>query len=390
MRAPVLRTSSISSWWRSRSRMTTVRSRTLSRLALATQRRFWVGEAVMSMAADGVRADGDLLHVDAGPGVEHRAALADGDDRERVAPAEGRERGAVDGVDGDVAQRAGAVADLLAVEQHRRFVLLALADDDDAVHRRPWRAPCAWPRRRRRRRRSCRPAPSSGTRRGRPTRWCAPAPGPGCDRGAGWTSPHRSRRRPPRARRGPAGSAPSTGRRWRSGSVGRAAQGPARVGSPAVTPASPLDLTVLAAHRRPAAASSRGLAVTIGDQLVQDVGMVEHGCSSVVWWDGGDGPRRGPSRGGWRRAVVVGATSPVRLGRRCSRCGSGRSEIPTRCGRPAPREASNRCTGPRGSPSCQDGHRPVRSWWLNIVTSSPGPVGRLHPGAALPTDQSRG
>ena len=29
----------------------------------------------------------------------------------------------------------GAVADLLAVEQHRRLVLLALADDDDAVHR---------------------------------------------------------------------------------------------------------------------------------------------------------------------------------------------------------------------------------------------------------------
>ena len=28
-----------------------------------------------------------------------------------------------------------AVADLLAVEEHRRFVLLALADHDDAVHR---------------------------------------------------------------------------------------------------------------------------------------------------------------------------------------------------------------------------------------------------------------
>ena len=29
----------------------------------------------------------------------------------------------------------GAVADLLAVEEHRRLVLLALADDDDAAHR---------------------------------------------------------------------------------------------------------------------------------------------------------------------------------------------------------------------------------------------------------------
>ena len=85
--------------------------------------------------ADGVGADGDLLHVDAGTGVEHRAPLADGDDRERVAPAERGQGGAVDGVDGDVGERRGAVADLLAVEEHGRFVLLALADDDDAVHR---------------------------------------------------------------------------------------------------------------------------------------------------------------------------------------------------------------------------------------------------------------
>ena len=47
---------------------------------------------------------------------------------------ERRERGAVDGVDRDVA-RGPAGADLLAVEQHGRFVLLALADDDDAFHR---------------------------------------------------------------------------------------------------------------------------------------------------------------------------------------------------------------------------------------------------------------
>ena len=31
--------------------------------------------------------------------------------------------------------RRAAVADLLAVEEHRRLVLLALADHDDAVHR---------------------------------------------------------------------------------------------------------------------------------------------------------------------------------------------------------------------------------------------------------------
>ena len=48
-------------------------------------------------------------------------------------PSDGEGR-AVDRVDRDVA-RGTAGADLLAVEQHRRFVLLALADDDDAVHR---------------------------------------------------------------------------------------------------------------------------------------------------------------------------------------------------------------------------------------------------------------
>ena len=38
-------------------------------------------------------------------------------------------------VDGDVDHRRAAVADLLAVVEHRRLVLLALADHDDAVHR---------------------------------------------------------------------------------------------------------------------------------------------------------------------------------------------------------------------------------------------------------------
>ena len=47
----------------------------------------------------------------------------------------GGQGGAVDRVDGDVDGRVAAVADLLAVEQHRRIVLLALADHDDAVHR---------------------------------------------------------------------------------------------------------------------------------------------------------------------------------------------------------------------------------------------------------------
>jgi hypothetical protein len=50
-----------------------------------------------------------------------------------------------------------------------------------------------------------------------------------------------------------------------------------------VTPASPLDLPVLTTtvSRR---GHLSGLAMTVGDQLVQDVGMVEHGhCSSGRW-----------------------------------------------------------------------------------------------------------
>ena len=51
------------------------------------------------------------------------------------AAAGGCERRAVDRVDRDVGHRGRAVADALAVEEHRRLVLLALADHDDAVHR---------------------------------------------------------------------------------------------------------------------------------------------------------------------------------------------------------------------------------------------------------------
>ena len=82
----------------------------------------------------GGRAGGQLLHVEDGRRVVHRAAVGDGHDGDRVRHALGHERGAVDRVDGDVALGPVPVADLLAVVEHRRFVLLALADDDDAVH----------------------------------------------------------------------------------------------------------------------------------------------------------------------------------------------------------------------------------------------------------------
>ena len=76
----------------------------------------------------------ELLHVEHRRRVEHRAARRHRHDRQRVAHAQGGEPGAVDRVDGDVALRPPAVADPLAVEQHRRFVLLALTDDHDAAH----------------------------------------------------------------------------------------------------------------------------------------------------------------------------------------------------------------------------------------------------------------
>ena len=82
-----------------------------------------------------LRPGDQLVHVEHGRRVVHRAALGDRHDRDRVVHALGGQRGAVDRVDRDVDVGAGAVADLLAVEKHRRVVLLALADDHDALHR---------------------------------------------------------------------------------------------------------------------------------------------------------------------------------------------------------------------------------------------------------------
>ena len=75
-----------------------------------------------------------LLHVEHGRRVEHRVPRRDRHHRHGVVHPLGGQRGAVDRVDGHVALGTGAVADLLAVEQHRRVVLLALADDDRAAH----------------------------------------------------------------------------------------------------------------------------------------------------------------------------------------------------------------------------------------------------------------
>jgi hypothetical protein len=76
-----------------------------------------------------------LEHVDAGPGVEHRAAVGQRDRGERVRHPVGAELRPLERVDRDVDLRRRSVADLLAVVEHRRLVLLALSDHDGAVHR---------------------------------------------------------------------------------------------------------------------------------------------------------------------------------------------------------------------------------------------------------------
>src|SRR5664279_5079912 len=83
----------------------------------------------------GGRGAGDeLFHVEHRGRVVHRPAFADREDRDGVVHAFARQGGAVDRVDGHVAFRTVSVADLLAVVEHRRFILLTFADDHDALH----------------------------------------------------------------------------------------------------------------------------------------------------------------------------------------------------------------------------------------------------------------
>ncbi len=79
-------------------------------------------------------ADRDLLHVDVGR-VQQRAAIGHRHGRDRARHVLGAQRGAFERIDGDIDLRAGVDADLLADEQHRRLVALALADHDGAFDR---------------------------------------------------------------------------------------------------------------------------------------------------------------------------------------------------------------------------------------------------------------
>ena len=81
-------------------------------------------------------ADRDLVHVDVGR-IEQRAAFRHRHGGDRARHVLGAQRRALERIDGDVDLRAVAAADLLADEQHRRLVALALADHDRAVDRQP-------------------------------------------------------------------------------------------------------------------------------------------------------------------------------------------------------------------------------------------------------------
>ena len=81
----------------------------------------------------GPAADHELLHV-VHMSREHRPALGQGDHRDRTGETCRGQARAFDRIDGHVELGFEPVADLLAEIEHRRFVLLAFADDDGALH----------------------------------------------------------------------------------------------------------------------------------------------------------------------------------------------------------------------------------------------------------------
>ncbi len=132
--APVARMSATRLSWRGRSSSMTVTSSARLPLALATAAMLSRDGRLDVDDVGGLGAGDQLLHVEDRRRVVHRPARRDREHRDGVRHALGRQGRAVDRVDRDVALGSGAVADLLAVVEHRRVVLLALADDHGAVH----------------------------------------------------------------------------------------------------------------------------------------------------------------------------------------------------------------------------------------------------------------
>src|SRR4029453_306290 len=130
MRAPASRHSLMMSSWRGRSRITAVTSSTSSPSAFATAWRLYVTGASRSIASAASGPTAIFSMYTHGPGSNivpppERAITALRFGAPRVGAGVGGARGA----------RGGPPrADLLAVVEHRRLVLLALTDDHDTVH----------------------------------------------------------------------------------------------------------------------------------------------------------------------------------------------------------------------------------------------------------------
>ena len=82
--------------------------------------------------ANTIGANGNLFHVETRAWVEHAAALRDSNHCNGVSASVSGQRGAVDGVNSNVSERLGAIADLFAVEEHRGIVFFAFTDDHDS------------------------------------------------------------------------------------------------------------------------------------------------------------------------------------------------------------------------------------------------------------------
>ncbi len=91
------------------------------------------GRAIQIDHADAVRAGRDLVHVGVGA-MEDAAALGQRDTRNRVGPAHRADERAFERIEGHVDLGPRANADHLAIIKDVDFGLVALADDDFAVH----------------------------------------------------------------------------------------------------------------------------------------------------------------------------------------------------------------------------------------------------------------
>ena len=107
----------------------------LTPLALARRIMFSSAGASRSIVPFGIAgADCDLLHVAIGR-MQQRAGFSHCDRGDRPGHVFGAERRAFQGINRNIDFRSVLSADLFADEKHRRFINLALADNDGSVDR---------------------------------------------------------------------------------------------------------------------------------------------------------------------------------------------------------------------------------------------------------------